>query len=155
MAGRKPKPSKLKVLQGTNRPDRANPNEPTPEEKIPSCPKHLNKQAKKEWHRVTKILDANKMITGLDMAALAAYCQMYGRWVEAEENLSKESMVVLSPIGYMMQSPYLSIANKCMEMMKSFLTEFGMTPSSRTRIKTGNTEKRENPMTTFLRKKAK
>jgi len=33
-----------------------------------------------------------------------------------------------------MQSPFLAVANKALEQMRSFLGEFGMTPASRTRL---------------------
>ena len=33
-----------------------------------------------------------------------------------------------------MQSPYLAVANKAMEQIKAMLTEFGMSPSSRSRV---------------------
>lgn len=75
------------------------------------------------------------LLTEIDGAALAAYCTAYGRWVEAERNVQKYGTVMLSPDkGWPVQSPYLSIANKAMEQMHKFLTEFGMTPSSRSRI---------------------
>jgi phage terminase small subunit len=37
-----------------------------------------------------------------------------------------------------MQSPYLQIANKSMAEMRKWLTEFGMTPSSRAGMKVEN-----------------
>jgi P27 family predicted phage terminase small subunit len=42
--------------------------------------------------------------------------------------------MVKSPNGFPMQSPYLAVANKAMEQMRGLLTEFGMSPASRTRI---------------------
>jgi P27 family predicted phage terminase small subunit len=33
-----------------------------------------------------------------------------------------------------MQSPYLTVANRAMQQMKEMLSEFGMSPSSRTRV---------------------
>jgi len=40
--------------------------------------------------------------------------------------------VIKSPSGFPIQSPYLAIANKAMDQMTKLLTEFGMSPSSRT-----------------------
>jgi hypothetical protein len=48
-AGRKPKPIALKPIQGTYRPDRANPNEPKPKSGVPSCPKFLQEDARKQY----------------------------------------------------------------------------------------------------------
>ena len=43
--------------------------------------------------------------------------------------------MVKSPNGFPIQSPYLAVANKAMEQMRAMLTEFGMSPSSRTRVR--------------------
>lgn len=75
-----------------------------------------------------------RMLTEADRAALAMYCQAYSRWVEAETLLREKGTVVKSPSGSAMLNPYLSVANKAMEQMKGFLSEFGMTPASRARI---------------------
>lgn len=38
-------------------------------------------------------------LIGLDRAALAAYCQAYGRWVEAERKLAEAPMLLKMPSG--------------------------------------------------------
>jgi P27 family predicted phage terminase small subunit len=73
-------------------------------------------------------------MTDIDGAALAAYCQAWARWVEAEENLVKYGVVIKAPSGFPIQSPYLAIANKAMDQMTRLLVEFGMSPSSRSRV---------------------
>lgn len=132
--GPKPKPTQLKVLGGTLRADRANRNEPKPKRSIPRCPSHLSDEAKREWHRVARDLANLGLLSRIDRAALANYCQAWGRWVEAEEALRKYGVMVKSPNGFPMQSPYLAVANKAMEQIRAMLTEFGMSPSSRTRV---------------------
>jgi len=93
------------------------------------------------------------LLTKIDMAALAAYCMAYSRWVEAENMIRKHGMLVKSPNGYPMQSPYLAIANKAVEQMKSFLTEFGMTPAARSRIDLKVDEKEIDEMEQLLSRK--
>ena len=39
-----------------------------------------------------------------------------------------------SPHGFPVQSPYLAVANRAMEQMRSLLSEFGMSPASRTKV---------------------
>ena len=70
----------------------------------------------------------------MDRAALAAYCQAYGRWVEAEEALSKTPALLKTPAGYIQQSPWLSISNKQLELMARYMAELGLTPSARSRL---------------------
>ena len=67
-------------------------------------------------------------------AAFAAYCTAYGRWVEAEQALQTHGVLMKSPSGFPMQSPYLTVANRAMEQMRSLLSEFGMSPASRSRV---------------------
>ena len=132
--GAKPKPTQLKVLGGTLRTDRANRNEPKPKRSIPRCPSHLSDEAKREWHRVAGDLADLGLLCRIDRAALANYCQAWGRWVEAEVALRKFGVMVKSPTGFPMQSPYLAVANRAMEQIRALLAEFGMSPSSRTRV---------------------
>lgn len=133
-AGRPRKPTALKVLEGNPGKRPINQKEPKPKPVAPKCPAHLNPCARKEWRRIAVDLEPLGLLTQIDRAALAAYCVAYSRWVEAEDMIRKHGMLVKSPNGYPMQSPYLAIANKAVEQMKGFLTEFGMTPSSRSRL---------------------
>ena len=75
-----------------------------------------------------------RLLTALDRAALAAYCNAYGLWAEATEAIQKYGTMVKSPSGYPIQSPYVSIANRQAEIMMRIASEFGFTPASRSRI---------------------
>ena len=134
--GRKPTPTSLKLLYGNPGKRPLNANEPQPAPRLPSAPSHLSPEAKKEWRRAGRMLLSLRVLTEADRTALALYCQAYGRWVEAEEALKRYGFMVKAPGGFPMQSPYLAVANKCMEQMRSLLSEFGMTPSSRTKVQT-------------------
>ena len=101
---------------------------------ITPCPRFLKKEARTEWKRIAPRLANIGILTEIDRAALAGYCQAYGRWVEAEKKVLEKGEVVKSVNGNIMQNPYLIIANKSMDHMRKFLVEFGMTPSSRSRI---------------------
>jgi P27 family predicted phage terminase small subunit len=113
--------------------------EPKPAPIAPECPKHLAKAAKDEWNRITPELEKLGLLTRIDMAALAAYCQAYARWIEAEKMIKKHGVLVQTPNGYPVVSPYMTIINKALDHMKGFLVEFGLTPASRTRIGTAAT----------------
>jgi len=132
--GAKPVPTRLKVLRGTDRPDRRNPHEPAVEAATPRCPAHLGVEAKREWRRASKQLAAVGLLAQIDRAAFALYCDSYGRWVEATEAIQTYGLMLKSPNGIPMQSPYLAVANKAAEQVRLLLGEFGMSPSSRTRV---------------------
>lgn len=74
------------------------------------------------------------VLTIVDRAALAAYCQAYGRWVEAEQKLAETPLMLKTPSGYVQQSPWLSVSNKQLELMGRYMGELGITPSSRSRV---------------------
>lgn len=133
-SGRRPVPTALKLLRGNPGKRALNDAEPKPEPRLPKPPGHLGPEARREWRRAGRLLMAMGLVSELDRSALAAYCQAWGRWVEAEEQLRKYGMVVKSPSGFPIQSPFLAVANKAMDQMRGYLVEFGMTPASRTRV---------------------
>ena len=108
--------------------------EPMPAGSLPTCPAHLSPTAKAEWKRLARSLNGVGLLTQADRAALAAYCQAYGRWVEAERQLAETPTLLRTPSGYVQQSPWLTVANKQLELMARFMAELGLTPSSRSRL---------------------
>ena len=136
MRGRRPKPTRLKVLTGNPGKRPLNHDEPRPAPEIPECPPELGPVARREWDRLVGELGKLKLVTNLDRAALAAYCGAYALWSEATEAIQKFGTMVKSPSGYPIQSPYLAIANRQAELMMRISAEFGFTPASRSRIST-------------------
>ena len=128
MRGRKPTPTSLKILQGNpgKRPIRGR--EPQPPRSQPTCPAHLSPTAKAEWKRLAQSLNKIGTLTQVDRAALAAYCQSYGRWVEAERKLAETPPLLKTPAGYVQASPWLAISSKQLELMAKFMAELGLTP---------------------------
>ena len=136
MRGRKPKPTRLKVLTGNPGKRALNHDEPRPEPPVPECPPELSERAQAEWNRLRGEPATLRVLTNLDRAALAAYCGAYALWAEATEAIQKFGAMVKSPTGYPIQSPYVSIANRQAEIMIRIAGEFGFTPASRSRIAT-------------------
>jgi P27 family predicted phage terminase small subunit len=132
--GPKPKPTALRRLQGNPGKRGYNHEEPQPPEGMPDCPDHVSGTAREEWDRLAGVLHAMGVVTLVDRAALAAYCQCYGRWVEAEEKLQATPMLLKTATGYVQQSPWLSIANKQLELMGRYMAELGLTPAARSRV---------------------
>jgi P27 family predicted phage terminase small subunit len=75
------------------------------------------------------------LLTAIDRDALAAYCDAYARWVDAKGKVDGAGAILKSADGGYYQNPFLSVANKAMEQMLKIGSEFGMTPSSRTRVR--------------------
>ncbi|PWR02424.1 phage terminase small subunit P27 family [Meridianimarinicoccus roseus] len=123
-------------MRGRKPPARArdHPDAPVLAEVLPRCPPHLSAVARKEWRRLATPLFEAGVLTLADRAALAAYCQAWGRWVEAEGKLAETPALLKTPSGYVQQSPWLSIANKQLEIMGRYMAELGLTPVSRSRV---------------------
>lgn len=132
------KPSALKKLHGTYREDRAPSQEPAPVLGDPSAPPHLSPEARAEWKRVSKELLQLGLLSHIDRAALAAYCECWSDWVEASKLCAtvegKDRKVIKTAAGNFVENPYFSIKKRSAELMYKFLVEFGMTPASRSQI---------------------
>lgn len=146
MRGRKPVPTHLKVISGNPGKRAIKGAEPKPELELPSPPPELCKDARTEWERVSIELHRLKLLAGIDRAALAAYCQAYGRWVQAERGIRKMAekdpltggMMIKTTNGNAVQNPLVGIANKAMSDVVRYAAEFGMTPSARARLAIGS-----------------
>lgn len=86
MAGRKPKPTAIKKLEGNPGKRKLNRKEPVPAKGMPECPEWLLPEAKVEWERLCVKPSDMGVLTEIDMAAFAAYCQSFARWKEAQEH---------------------------------------------------------------------
>jgi len=136
MRGRKPTPTATKRLAGTLRKDRVNREEPTIEAGTPTPPEGMSDEARAQWDYYAPLLASCRVLTLADRETLACYCTAAARRSAAEAELAKHGPVVKSPSGYPIQNPWLAIANKAMEQMLKWGQELGLSPSSRSRIKT-------------------
>ena len=67
--------------------------------------------------------------------------EAFARWKEAEEFITQHGTIVKTPSGYWQQVPQVSIAQTYLKIMNRLAEQFGLTPSSRSRIiadSTGN-----------------
>jgi P27 family predicted phage terminase small subunit len=132
--GRKPTPTAFKLLRG-NPGKRALPeNEPEVPVAAPVPPPFLGPDAKAEWERIVPHLVTGGVLTEWDRAALTVYCVAFGDLAEAEAALRVQGKLVKSPTGYPIQNPNLAISNRAREVLAKMCPEFGMTPSSRSRV---------------------
>jgi P27 family predicted phage terminase small subunit len=145
--GRKPTPTALKVLHGETRPSRINQREPKHSPLAPGCPANLSAEAKAEWRRVVPALDRVGMLAKVDRAALAAYCECWSQWAEAQRDIRRNGLItevlerewkaadgVIHVIVRRSKNPAVLIARDCAAQIRLFAAEFGLTPSSRSRL---------------------
>lgn len=156
MAGRPRKPTAQKILEGTIRADRVKENEMMPSviTYAPSPPKFLSKGAKLEWKLVCNELISLGMLSGVDLALLAAYCQEMSVYVEACTRLTSEGYIMSTyredGTAYHQQSPWVSIKNASLKNAQSLANQFGFTPSARAKLEAP--ERGEDPLIEAMKK---
>ncbi len=145
MASPRPQPTKIKLLKGNPGKRAINKNEPQPGVVLSECPKWLKGEARAEWNRITPILYNIGVLTEIDISALEKYCVAHARWRQAEAVIDKaRSLSTMSGNGSPCALPEVSISQKYLTLAKAYLTEFGMTPSSRSKVVVlGNNDKGE------------
>lgn len=141
------KPTRLKVIEGNPGHQKLNDQEPQPKPIRPSCPTWLDVVAKREWRRIALELEQLGLLTRIDRAALAAYCQAWARWRQAEAAIAARirsareggdptgGLVFETEKGYQGPIPELGIAKTAMAQIRAFGSEFGLTPASRSRVR--------------------
>lgn len=141
-SGRKPTPTALKLVKGNPGKRAVNKKEAKVDLARPMPPEFLNDDAKVEWGRVVDKLYSAGLMTELDRSVLAAYCQAYGRWAQAERALARmaerdtvnSALMVKTTNGNAVQNPLVGTANKAKADMVRYALEFGMSPSARSKV---------------------
>ena len=141
--GGKPVPSAIRRVLGNPGGRRMNESEPVPTMLRPDAPAFLSPDAAEEWVRISDDLARMGLLSGLDRGGLAAVCQAWGRWLQAERALARmkneaDGLIIKTKSGNMIQNPLVGVANKAMSDYMRYAAEFGMTPSARTRISVGD-----------------
>ena len=135
--GRRPKPTRLKLISGNPGKRPLNLKEPKPKAGIPDCPIWLEYEAKKIWAKLVPKLERLGILTEIDEGPLAAYCESYSLLIEAKKQLKKMTLSIVDK-GKLKLNPkfvfLLRVARDAKRDMVRIAIEFGFTPSSRTRI---------------------
>ena len=128
-------PTVLNELRGNPGKRGRNHGEPRPGAgKLPSAPRSLSVEGRREWRRVARRLWAVGLLTEVDHDALTLYCETWAAWQRAEAVVREKGEVVRTANGNVIQNPYLSIANRAKRVALLLMREFGMTPAARARI---------------------
>jgi P27 family predicted phage terminase small subunit len=96
-----------------------------------------DRRACAEWRRLAPMLRACHQITEADRAALIVLCIEYSRYLEAKAK-AYPRVITASRSGYKMPNPWLTIQRQALASCQKLWPELGLTPSSRTRVKTAD-----------------
>lgn len=128
MRGRKPKPTALKILEGAQpcRINRHEPSVPPPADLAP--PRWLEGQAVDHWHELAPMLHRSGLLTEADRHSLALLCEAFGRFRADPTD------------------------ERARDLYRRMAVEFGLTPSSRSRLR-APAEPKPDALAAFLARK--
>lgn len=143
MAGRPPKPTALKVITGNPGKRSGNKQEPDPEYLVDmNPPEWLHSAAKDVWKEVAPHLAKAKLLTEVDVQALAMGCVAIAQYRQAVriagDDLVKAKIVV-DDEGKPVSSgehlnPWMIVQSMSFKQAMAIFQQFGMSPAARTRI---------------------
>lgn len=138
-----PTPTKLKILAGNPGKRRLPTAEPQPKAGTPAMPRWLPKAGKAEWRKVVAELRRLGLVTVIDGAALSAYCAAVAELQAATEAIVADGRFLTvsvhnregNPVGTkQIVHPAVKMQRDASMVIKSFVAEFGLTPSGRVRL---------------------
>ena len=147
--GRNPKPTALQLAQGDPRKigrhklEEKLKAEPKATRGLPECPKHLTGLARIAWRLWKQELEVMNLDRAPDAAMLEGCCQNYAQAVLADAMLEKQGIVIeefaIDDNGEKVllrvkMHPAVSVSRKAWGLVRSFCSEFGLSPASRTRL---------------------
>lgn len=143
MSGPSPKPTNLKLIEGNKGKRKLNKQEPDPEylEDL-TAPSWLPAAAQAVWNEVAPHLAKAKLLTHVDVPALAAGCVSVAQYrqaaVLAGEDLIRAKHVQqedgsVHSVGEHV-NPWLIVQSMSFKQAMMIFSRFGMTPADRTRI---------------------
>ena len=143
MAGRKPLPTAVKKIKGTLQKCRTNQLEPRPEGDLVEPPEYMSEGAKSAWRYALECAPPH-LLKRLDMSVLEVWACAADIYRKAQAGIEKSGLLVKSPNGIPMQSPYLAIVNKQAQIMIKAAVEMGFTPASRSRVQVAESATHEH-----------
>ncbi len=128
------KPTVLKALAG-NPGKRALPkHEPQPKGGCPSAPAGMTPEGRAEWRRTARKLYALGLLTWADRPAFTSLCELCGMQDRATRALRRDGDYVTGANGGLVRHPAVSVLRGLADPIRKLSAEFGLTPSSRTRV---------------------
>lgn len=130
---RRRKPTKLKIVQGTFRSDRARGNEPRPQPIAPACPSGLHPIAKDFWNRLAPRLEQMGLLTEIDGHMFALLCGAVARFDMAHERfLVVLQKSVKNPAKHLKMIRLAELSVERGEQSARLIgAHFGLSPASR------------------------
>ena len=101
----------------------------------PTCPAWLSLEGKREWRRVLPFLQKLGLLTALDRAALANYCESWSEWVRYQADIVRYGTIRIAADGTPQPTPWVRLASEARDRMMRAAAQFGFSPSARVGLK--------------------
>jgi len=134
MRGRKPKPTAKKRIEGNPGKRKLNKREPKPRMSTDIAPAQLDAAMRAFCDRYLPLLREMSVFTDVDQAAFEMMSLHYATAWRAAEMLQKSSLVIKDKFGQLHKHPALQLMRDNSALFRAYASEFGMTPSARSRI---------------------
>lgn len=149
--GRKPTPSHLKIVRGTDRADRMNPDEPQPARARPSAPAHMTDRGREAWGYVIAVLDRMGVLTEADALAVELLCEARSDWLSARDQIAAGGGETYTTDGGLIKAhPAVAMRNDAARRLQSMLVEFGLSPASRSKVSAKEPDAKEDPAAAYF-----
>lgn len=109
-------------------------------DKLPAPPDFLDDISKEVWWENIGVLIANELFTEADTYSLAGYCICWSQIITATEKIKQMGGSLIFKTSkdensnYIMSTPFVTIIQKNLTIVKAYASEFGMSPASRGRM---------------------
>jgi P27 family predicted phage terminase small subunit len=148
MPGPKPMPTAIKELRGNPGHRPLPKNEPRLPTAVPVCPADLAGGAKRAWTEICAALSALQVLTSADVFVVEVAAVELDRYRRARTEAAAEGEVLQGARGCYM-NPRLNVALSGLKRLMWALSECGLTPAARTRVKV-QLEEGADPFEEFL-----
>jgi P27 family predicted phage terminase small subunit len=158
--GPPPKPSALKLISPPRGRRKVSPTEPKPPLGVGECPDWLGPVAHAEWERMAEVLTRLGVLTEIDGAALAAYCEAYSELQAATRMINELGHFIDVPVFSRSSgeqtatrkeiNPAINMQRQLFPIVRAYLSEFGLTPASRTRVVANKAQDEADPLQALI-----
>jgi len=149
MPGPPKKPTALKLVAGNPGKRALNKLEPKPRGNLYDAPDWLTDTQRVGWAYAIESAPFG-LLKRIDRSTLVAWVVAEDLHRQAAEKLNGGAMLIKTPNGMPVQSPYLSILNKQAMIMLKAASEMGFTPASRSRVEVLDDAQDQDPADRFF-----
>jgi len=111
---------------------------------VPEILEH-DELAQKAWHDLEPILTRTKVMSLADVKMFIIYCQTYADLQRDQHTVALDGRTITTPQGVLARHPLLGVIQSNRTLILQISQQFGITPSSRSRVASEQEPKNVTP----------